>query len=162
MSQVEYRCPKRFEGCGARHFDEPGGTKFKCRFHAIVMDQVEEYHGATFEYVEDTVGHSRTGRATHLRTHAPTPEHPDILKNIKTPATTVPKVVESPQVIMRRLRERYYTLYGKPADKRLGEKKLRERVAAKEAELEKLSAIKSAELKAISDEIDRQREEANK
>lgn len=161
MSQVEYRCPKRVEGCGSRHFDEPGGTKFKCRWHDLVMDQVEEYHGATFEYIEDSTGHSRTGRATHLKTHSPTPEHPDILKNIKTPQAQVPKVVESPQVIMHRLRERYYTLYGKVADKRWGEAKLRTRVAEKEAELEAISAKVSAEMKAASDEIDRQRE-ANK
>jgi hypothetical protein len=148
MSNVEYRCPTRNEtGCGARAFCAPGGTKLKCPNHDVILEQTEEWHGATFEFVEDESGRSRTGRATHIRTDS----RPDAFQNIKDAPKVQVRIEESPQEIMRRLRDRYQNLYHKKADKRRGEKWLREQVATKEAELEAISAARSAEMKAASD-----------
>lgn len=152
MSNVEYRCPTRFKtGCGSKMFGAPGGTRLKCTRHDVLYEQTEFYAGASFEFIEDDNGKSRTGTATHVRTHQPTSDFPDILKNIKDAPVVNVHVVEDAKVITARLRQRYYDLYHNKADKRWGDKRLRSEITRKEQELEVESQRKSAEAKALAD-----------
>lgn len=123
MSNVEYKCPE----CGSRLFAAPGGTNLHCPRHSDTKYvQVEEYHGPNFEYVDPAQG--KGSKATGIQTDPG-------LMNIKTVNKKV-RVEESDENILRRLRNRYTTLYNERPDMRWGIPRLRGYVAEREKELE--------------------------
>lgn len=123
MSNVLYLCPEREStGCSSRLFDAPGGTKIRCHLHPDkVMEQAEEWLGATYAYTDPGAGKVPVQMGSEI-------DQP--LRDTSKPADPV----ETEEQKVERLREEFKELTGDYPDRRIRRpKRLEEALAEQRA-----------------------------